>query len=132
MSENRNYTTQMDAARKGIITPEIKTVAEKLQALADRDTTFARLGGDEFCGIFYKPSTEREHAICDEIMNSMKSPFKTSAGELTITVSIGCAIYPGDTDDPEKLMECADKALYETKEGGRNGYTLFHSINNPG
>ena len=25
----RNYTTQMDAARKGILTPEIKTVAEK-------------------------------------------------------------------------------------------------------
>ena len=25
----RNYTTQMDAARRGIVTPEIKTVAEK-------------------------------------------------------------------------------------------------------
>ena len=25
----RNYTTQMDAARKGILTPEMKTVAEK-------------------------------------------------------------------------------------------------------
>ncbi len=25
----RNYTTQMDAARKGIVTPEIETVAKK-------------------------------------------------------------------------------------------------------
>ena len=25
----RNYTTQMDAARKGILTPEIETVAKK-------------------------------------------------------------------------------------------------------
>ena len=25
----RNYTTQMDAARKGILTPEIKTVAQR-------------------------------------------------------------------------------------------------------
>lgn len=25
----RNYTTQMDAAKRGILTPEIKTVAEK-------------------------------------------------------------------------------------------------------
>ena len=25
----RNYTTQMDAARKGIVTPELKSVAEK-------------------------------------------------------------------------------------------------------
>ena len=28
-SMERNYTTQMDAARRGIVTPEIKTVAEK-------------------------------------------------------------------------------------------------------
>ena len=32
----RNYTTQMDAARKGILTPQIKTVAEK-EAYAGED-----------------------------------------------------------------------------------------------
>ncbi len=31
----RNYTTQMDAARKGILTPEIKTVAQKEHMPAD-------------------------------------------------------------------------------------------------
>ena len=109
----------------------IKMVAERLQSLADKDITFARLGGDEFCGLFYKPSKEREYEICEGILNVMKGSFKTSAGPLYITVSIGCAIYPGDTDNPEKLMECADSALYETKENGRNGYTLFDSINKP-
>ncbi len=107
----------------------IKMVAERLQGLADKEITFARLVGDEFCGLFYKPSKEKEYEICDELLRVMKNGFKTSAGPLYITVSIGCAIYPGDTDNPEKLMECADKALYETKENGRNGYTLFDSIN---
>ena len=32
----RNYTTQMDAARKGILTPEIKTVAEKEHMETDK------------------------------------------------------------------------------------------------
>ena len=31
----RNYTTQMDAARRGIVTPEIKAVAEKEQMQVD-------------------------------------------------------------------------------------------------
>ena len=109
----------------------IKMVAERLQSLADKDIIFARLGGDEFCGLFYKPSKEKENEICEKIMNIMKETFNTSAADLNMTVSIGCAIYPGDTDDPENLMECADNALYVTKEKGRNGYTLFDSINKP-
>ncbi len=32
----RNYTTQMDAARKGIVTPEIKTVAQKEHMTTDK------------------------------------------------------------------------------------------------
>ena len=35
----RNYTTQMDAARKGIVTPEIETVAKKENMDADKLTS---------------------------------------------------------------------------------------------
>ena len=56
---------------------------------------------------------------------------KTSAGRLKVTVSIGCAMYPVDTSEIDTVMECADKALYVTKEKGRNGYTLFGNVNLP-
>ncbi|WP_026510573.1 ABC transporter substrate binding protein [Butyrivibrio sp. LC3010] len=104
-------------------------VAERLKKLSDKRVVFARLGGDEFCGIFTSPSKETAKKICTDILKSTKAPFKTSEGEITLTVSIGCAIYPLDTTDPNKLMECADSALYVTKENGRNGYTLYSSMN---
>lgn len=104
-------------------------VGEKLKEMSGKDVTFARLGGDEFCGMFSSTAPDAGKKICEDIITKTKNPFKTSVGELSITVSIGCANYPADTNDPNKLMECADSALYATKENGRNGYTLFNCIN---
>ncbi len=103
-------------------------VGQRLKKLADRNLIFARLGGDEFCGFFTKPDHQKARKICEEILESTKKPFKTSKGDLKLTVSIGCAMYPIDTDDSETVLECADKALYVTKGKGRNGYTLFNGV----
>lgn len=103
-------------------------VADRLKKLAGKDLTFARLGGDEFCGLFTSPSTETGEKICKDIINSAKKKFKTSAGDLKLTVSIGCAMFPVDTKDNQNVVECADKALYVTKENGRNGYSMFGNI----
>lgn len=107
-------------------------VGEKLKKLSGKNVTFARLGGDEFCGMINSSDPKMGEKICREIIKSTKDTFTTSAGDINLTVSIGCAMYPGDTEDPGKLMECADAALYATKENGRNGYTLFSSINKAG
>ena len=104
-------------------------VGQRLKKLAKKNLTFARLGGDEFCGLFTKPDHQKARKICEEILESTKEPFSTSKGDLKLTVSIGCAIYPLDTDDAETVLECADKALYVTKGKGRNGYTLFNGVN---
>ena len=104
-------------------------VGQRLKKLANKNLTFARLGGDEFCGLFKDPSHDRAGKICEDILKATKTPFKTSKGDLELTVSIGCAMYPLDTKNSGTLMECADKALYVTKEKGRNGYTLFNSVN---
>ncbi len=107
----------------------IRLVADRLKNLADEDLTFARLGGDEFSGIFYGPSDKKAAYICEIIVEVMRKEFATTVGNMNITISVGCALYPQDTENPERLMECADRALYETKERGRDGYTLFSTIN---
>ncbi|WP_081846694.1 ABC transporter substrate binding protein [Butyrivibrio sp. AE3004] len=103
-------------------------VADRLKVLTDKTVLFARLGGDEFCGLFTSPTTGV--GICEEIMDITKEPFKTSEGEIKLTVSMGCAMYPNDTDNPNNVMECADNALYVTKENGRNGYTMYGDVKN--
>lgn len=104
--------------------------AKRLQKLADKKLSFARLGGDEFSGLILSPTTETDKKICERIVKITDKPVDTSQGKLKITVSVGCAAYPIDLHDPHKVMECADMALYETKENGRNGFALFSGVNN--
>ncbi len=107
-------------------------VANRLKKIAGPGLTFARLGGDEFAGIFVEPSKEKADDICKKIISSMKEQFNISTGTLNITVSVGCAMYPVDTKKVEKVMECADLALYEVKERGRDGYALFNDVDKTG
>ena len=44
---------------------------------------------------------------------------------MSIGASIGIAMAPEDSVDPDKLMKQADLALYRTKSDGRNGYCFF-------
>ena len=104
-------------------------VADRLKELSHKDVSFARLGGDEFAGIILHPSKETEPKICESIIDIMKKEFDTSTGKIKITVSVGCAIYPEETNKKDMVMECADQALYEVKERGKNGYALFSSNN---
>ncbi len=107
----------------------IAEMGERLKSLSENGLSFARLGGDEFCGLFTSTGKLKGELICKDIVKCIKNDFKTSAGRLKVTVSIGCAMYPVDTNEIDTVMECADKALYITKENGRNGYTLFGGEN---
>lgn len=103
-------------------------VADRLKEMSDKELTFSRLGGDEFCGLFFNPTPEKGEQICRDVMEMSHKPFKTSAGNLKLSFSVGCAMYPIDNIDKTKVMECADKALYAAKDRGRNGYVLFSGI----
>ncbi|MBD3319641.1 MAG: diguanylate cyclase, partial [Chitinivibrionales bacterium] len=45
--------------------------------------------------------------------------------ELRVTVSIGCSVFPAHADKKSDLVNHADKALYMSKEQGRNRSTLW-------
>lgn len=44
-----------------------------------------------------------------------------------LSVSVGCCRYPQDGLNFEELYAAADKALYITKENGKDGYTVLNS-----
>jgi diguanylate cyclase (GGDEF)-like protein len=41
-------------------------------------------------------------------------------GPVTVTLSVGAALYPQDGEDVHSLLKAADDALYRAKEAGRN------------
>jgi two-component system, cell cycle response regulator len=87
------------------------------------DRQFSRLGGEEFGLIVPAPlrlAGERAEHLRGTIA---ETPFKTAAGPLVVTASIGVAeCAPGMRF--EETMREADVALYASKSGGRNRVTL--------
>ena len=89
----------------------------------------ARYGGDEFAVILPNTNKKGSLAIAEKIKNNIKNmPFKFKGVELNVTLSVGIATYPGNAADNETLIERADRALYESKNQGKNRVLHYEDI----
>lgn len=90
----------------------------------------ARLGGEEFVAILPDASEELSQFVAERLRRSIaEKPFRVRVpeGEITVTTSIGGAlIFYGD-HTVQSVLDRADKALYEAKNGGRN-CTVFETF----
>jgi len=102
-------------------------LGQRLSAAVREQDTVSRLGGDEF--VLVLPDTDADGAahIAAKLLETVVQPYQIEQHELTITSSIGVAMYPGDGVDFESLSKCADIAMYRAKQEGRNGFCFFTS-----
>ncbi|MFG1464669.1 GGDEF domain-containing protein [Xanthobacter sp. DSM 24535] len=99
----------------------LKHVAESLQANTRDSEMLARLGGEEFVVLLADMNAAQAKAYGERLRQAvLDRPFVAGASHLTITVSIGVAIYRPDDGDFDVLMRRADLALYAAKARGRN------------
>lgn len=47
---------------------------------------------------------------------------------ICVKISLGIAVCPDDCSNMEKLIECADKAMYTVKKNGKNSYAWYRDI----
>ena len=100
----------------------IRFVAEQMLKSFFEAICVARLGGEEF-GVIADASIEDVAAQFEEFRRTIqRSSF--SEHNIGLTVSVGLAIGL-DSNDGHALLECADKAVYESKNLGRNRLTVF-------
>jgi len=96
-----------------------------VDCLRVRDT-IGRFGGDEFAAILMLPEgAQNAIAVVDKIRDTLRRPFDLKGHEVTVTASIGIAVYPDDGDDPDTLIQYADTAMYRAKEAGRDAFRFF-------
>lgn len=100
-------------------------VASRIQATIRDEDTASRLGGDEFILLF--PNTKANEAmyIATKLTNAISQYIMLEHNELTITPSVGIAIYPNDGKNFETLLKNADTAMYRAKNSGRNSFHFF-------
>lgn len=104
----------------------LQDVSKRFQAVIREEDMLARLGGDEF-GIVISEMKKKEDAdfFAEKLIFSLINPFVMDSHELTITSSIGIAIYPFAGETISELMKNADKAMYQAKNVGKNNFQIY-------
>jgi len=100
----------------------LKYISEFFLNQKRKSDTVARWGGEEFSIILPNTTIENASIIAENIVNQLQKTTHSKVGK--VTVSIGITSYiPGE--DYNDLFKRADKALYLSKENGRNRFTVI-------
>ena len=99
-----------------------KTIRENFR----RTDILGRIGGDEFVAFLRIEDSGWAESKAFNLCQALNRMHTWSDRSWHVSASIGVAFAPKDGKDFDSLYRNADAALYETKERGRGGYTLYH------
>jgi diguanylate cyclase (GGDEF)-like protein/PAS domain S-box-containing protein len=101
-------------------------VSRRLVACVRGSDTVSRRGGDEFVLLLSEIERAPDAAVsAEKILSALAAPHPLGGTEIHVTASIGISVFPDDGDDAETLIRCADTAMYQAKEDGRNCFRYF-------
>lgn len=105
----------------------LRAVGERLRAAARPSDTVARIGGDEFVVLMENVTYAADcTVVAGAIVASVGEPFQLGQRQVQVGASVGIVVYP-DYGEKNKLVACADAAMYAVKRAGGNHYALFES-----
>lgn len=101
----------------------LKLIAEVLHLNTREIDLPARHGGEEFTALLVGTSLEGAQDFFERVRDEVAYHGERKL-DLTLRLSGGVAVFPRDADDPDDLLEAADKAMYEAKHQGKG--RLYH------
>jgi len=103
-------------------------VASEVGSQVRRNEIFARLGGDEFAILAPDAVDDVLKILVERVTRSISQMRTEFEGQrLRVTCSCGIAVYPDNAANPDNLVACADAAMHEAKEAGRNTWRFYRS-----
>ncbi len=104
--------------------------AERLRCGLRGGDTLARIGGDEFALILLGVNCDEELGqVLNGVLARLSEPFFEGGITLTLSASIGVAVYPHDDVDPDTLLRHADQAMVMAKQSGKARWMRFDPDN---
>ncbi len=104
----------------------IVSISETMRSELREEDMLARFGGDEF--IAFLPETDCQDAfnVAERLRRKIATtPMIYEGHAVEITVSCGIACFPVHGEDLIEVMKMADRALYRSKDAGKNQCTVF-------
>ncbi len=103
----------------------VEAAQRGLSVIRETDT-LSRQGGDEFVVVLPELDSEQDAGhVARKLLLALSQPYQLAGHELTITGSIGIALYPADGTTTSELLRNADTAMYRAKEEGRNLFRYY-------
>ena len=109
----------------------LQSVAGRLANCVRATDTVSRMGGDEFVVLLSEIEQAEDAAItATRMLEAVAEAHSIDEHNIHVTTSIGISVYPDDGLDSETLIKCADTAMYQAKENGRQTYQFFETTMN--
>ena len=106
----------------------LQQVAQRMESCVRHSDTVGRIGGDEFVVLLPDiTAPERVIQVAEKIRQTLKQPIEFGDRFFEISSSIGIALYPDHGDTVDQLALCADCAMYQAKESGRDRVILYQA-----
>jgi diguanylate cyclase (GGDEF)-like protein len=105
-------------------------ISETMRSELREEDMLARFGGDEFVAFLPDTSCQDAWRVAERLRRRIEdAPLVYEGHSVRITVSCGIACFPGHGDDLTDIMKKADRALYQSKDLGKNRCTIFSDEN---
>ncbi|CAN7572473.1 GGDEF and EAL domain-containing protein [Pseudorhodoferax sp. LjRoot39] len=103
----------------------LRHAAAQLQLELRASDIAGRLSGDEFVVVL--PQCDAGHAaeIAARLQALLAAPLAVGGSTLSVTASVGVAMFPEDGRTMDALLQRADMAMYQAKTGGRGRFCFF-------
>ncbi len=103
-------------------------VTGRIKSVFSEGDIIGRIGGDEFV-VFSGEISSMDEILhkAETLVKALDTTYLENGLAIPISGSIGIASYPVDGLHYEQLIQCADKALYQVKERGKNNYLIYSS-----
>lgn len=102
------------------------TISDVVNKIAAQNNGLAfRYGGEEFVVLFENVSMDDAVTIMERMRQSIKeTPIENEKHSIFANVSVGIAAYPDTVKDVSMIIDRADKAMYYSKQHGRDRLTI--------
>ncbi len=93
----------------------LQEVARRLPDVLRESDTVGRLGGDEFGIVLPEIELDQATVVAGKLLKALAPEIKLGDQALSISASVGIALYPDHGEDHTALIRHADVAMYESK-----------------